>query len=131
MAIHDTVYLIDFSVNTIALPVAMEKGQDIIADYIIAEIEKYEHENFCKFIGAGVASTLRQMSPTLCSRLWLDVDVVPIVMHSNEDQMKTNSWDVRRVDEQADSMARKCIMLVFSFSAIFPFSASNPQLPSE
>ncbi|KAJ9149436.1 Glycosyltransferase family 4 protein [Pleurostoma richardsiae] len=110
LAIHDTVYLIDFSVKHIVLDDALRIGEDLIADYIISEVDKYEHENFAKFIGAGLPTTLKYMSPTLCSRLWLELDIVPIVMRPDDDHKQQSFWDVKRVDEQADSMARKCIM---------------------
>ncbi|KAK4131279.1 glycosyltransferase family 4 protein [Trichocladium antarcticum] len=110
VAIHDTVYLVDFSVKTIVLDDALRTGADLIADYVISEVEKYEHENFSKFIGAGLPTTLKYMSPTLCSRLWLELDIVPIVMRPDDEHKEKTYWDVKRVDEQADSMARKCIM---------------------
>ncbi|OIW25617.1 glycosyltransferase family 4 protein [Coniochaeta ligniaria NRRL 30616] len=110
LAIHDTVYLIDFSVRHIVLDDALKMGEDLIADYVISEVEKYEHENFAKFIGAGLPTTLKYMSPTLCSRLWLELDIVPIVMRPDDEHKEKTFWDVKRVDEQADSMARKCIM---------------------
>jgi len=110
VAIHDTVYLIDFSVEFIALQDAVQTGGDIIADHVISKIEKYEHDNFCKFIGAGLPTTLKVMSPTLCSRLWLELDIVPIVMRPDDENKEKNFWNVKRIDEQADSMARKCIL---------------------
>ena len=110
LAIHDTVYLIDFSVRHILLDDALKMGEDLIAEYVISEVEKYEHENFAKFIGAGLPTTLKYMSPNLCSRLWLELDIVPIVMRPDDEHKEKTFWDVKRVDEQADSMARKCIM---------------------
>ena len=110
LAIHDTVYLVDFSVKHIVLDDAMKMGADLIADHVIAEVTRYEHENFSKFIGAGLPTTLKYMSPTLCSRLWLELDIVPIVMRPDDEHKEKSFWDVKRVDEQADSMARKCVM---------------------
>ena len=110
LAIHDTTYLIDFSVKHLVLDDSRAQGKDLIADWVIAEVQRYSHENFSKFIGAGVPTTLRFMSPTLCSRLWLETDIVPIVMRPDEEHREQNFWDVKRVDEQADSMARKCIL---------------------
>lgn len=124
IAIHDTTYLIDFSVKHIVLDDAMKMGADMIADYVISEVEKYEHENFSKFIGAGLPTTVKYMSPTLCSRLWLELDIVPIVMRPDDESTKgTSFWDVKRVDEQADSMARKCIMYVAPVLSLSPFSS--------
>ncbi|KAH6951164.1 hypothetical protein BKA56DRAFT_505774 [Ilyonectria sp. MPI-CAGE-AT-0026] len=110
LAINDSVYLIDFSVKHIVLDDALRMGQDLIADYVLEEVEKYEHENFAKFIGAGLPTTLRYMSPSLCSRLWLDLDILPVVLHPDGEEREKSFWDLKRVDEQADSMARKCVM---------------------
>ncbi|KAG7293971.1 hypothetical protein NEMBOFW57_004032 [Staphylotrichum longicolle] len=110
LAIHDTVYLVDFSVKYIMLDDAMKMGADSIADYVVAEVERYEHENFSKFIGAGLPTTFKTMSPTLCSRLWLELDIVPIVMRPDDEHKEQSFWDVKCVDEQADSMAWKCVI---------------------
>lgn len=110
LAIHDSVYLVDFSVKHLELDEKSGGSDDRIADHVLEEIEKYEHENFSKFIGAGLPTTLKYMSPSLCSRLWLELDIIPIVMRPDEEQKETSFWDVKRVDEQADSMARKCIL---------------------
>uniref|UniRef100_L2G0U6 Clock-controlled gene-9 protein n=1 Tax=Colletotrichum fructicola (strain Nara gc5) TaxID=1213859 RepID=L2G0U6_COLFN len=110
LAIHDTVYLIDFTVKHINLDDQTQTGNDAIADYVINTLEGYEHENFSKFIGAGLPTTLKYMSPTLCSRLWLDLDIVPVVLRPDDEHKEQSFWDIKRVDEQADSMARKCIM---------------------
>lgn len=110
LAIHDTVYLLDFSVKYIALDDAMKMGHDLIAEHIISEVARYEHENFAKFIGAGLPTTVKYMSPSLCSRLWMDLDIVPIVIRPDDEHKEKSFWDAKRVDEQADSMARKCIM---------------------
>ncbi|KAI5920868.1 family 4 glycosyltransferase [Camillea tinctor] len=103
IAAHDQTYLLDFTLDHLR----PEEGKDVVADYVIAEIQKYEHENFSKIVGAGLPAHVEKMSPGLCSRLWLDIDVVPIVIPVNRSE--ESFWDSKRVDEQADSMARKCI----------------------
>ncbi|OAQ88031.1 trehalose synthase (Ccg-9) [Purpureocillium lilacinum] len=110
LSIHDSVYLVDFAVEQITLNDAMRPGDDLVAEKILSEITKYEHENFVKFVGAGLSTMMKYMSPSLCSRLWLELDIVPIVMRPESDNTTKNLWDVKLVDEQADSMARKCIM---------------------
>lgn len=110
LAIHDTVYLVDFSVRRIELDAAIRTGDDLIAEHILDDIRKYEHDNFAKFIGAGLPATLKYMSLSLCSRLWLDLDIIPIVIRPDDEGKEKNFWDAKRVDEQADSMARKCIL---------------------
>ncbi len=110
IAIHDTIYLVDFSVKHIELDDTLKAGQDLIGDYVISQVQNYERENFAKFIGAGLPTTVKYMSPMLCSRLWLELDIVPIVMRPDDEHKEVSFWDAKRVDEQADSMARKCIM---------------------
>jgi len=115
VAIHDSTYLIDFSVETVQIRDAIGKGEDPIADYVLDQLEKYEHTNIAKFIGAGFPTELLKKSPRLCSRLWLDLDVVPVSIVPELEGFETSSkdknfWSAKCVDEQADSMARKCIM---------------------
>ncbi|KAI8944080.1 glycosyltransferase family 4 protein [Xylaria longipes] len=88
MAFHDHTYLIDFTIEHLPLSKSVRSKQDLIVEFIVAATRQYEHENNAKFVGAAVPRRLVELSPKLCSRLWLDLD--------------------RNVDEQADSMARKC-----------------------
>ncbi|PTD02349.1 Trehalose phosphorylase [Fusarium culmorum] len=119
LAINDGMYLTDFSVKHLDLSDGEATGRDVIADYVLKEVQDYEQKNLAKFIGAGLSTTLRRVSKTLCSRLWLDLDIVPItVVNESEDEDEDeenrkgekNIWNVKRVDEQADSMVRKCVM---------------------
>lgn len=68
----------------------------------------------CKFIGAGLPHDLAKRAPRLCSRLWLGLDIVPISLlpdiEGDSVPGQDNFWVVKDVEEQADSMARKCIM---------------------
>ncbi|KAI0834002.1 glycosyltransferase family 4 protein [Hypoxylon sp. FL0890] len=109
IAIHDHTYLLDYMVEHLKLNDPSATGKDLIADYIISQLEKYEHDNLVKFLGAGLPLDLMQLSPTLNSRLWLEIDVVPIDF--DVDKSETGFWDDKNVDEQADSMARKCVMI--------------------
>jgi alpha,alpha-trehalose phosphorylase (configuration-retaining) len=116
LAIHDSVYLLDFCVGHVDRN-DEHYTSNSITDFIISKLSEYEHEHLCKILGAGVPQKVIFRSPTLCSRLWAELDVVPISPHDysveglkpRHDQI---SWDSRNVEEQADSMARKCIMLV-------------------
>lgn len=115
VAIHDSTYLLDFSVQTIETKDAIGQGEDPITDYVTKELETYEQTNFAKFIGAGLPTELLKQLPKLCSRLWLDLDIVPISIVPEVEGHEMNSkersfWHAKCVDEQADSMARKCIM---------------------
>lgn len=111
IAIHDEVYLVDYSVQTVHL----SSTTDAVANWAIKELTRYAHENLAKFVGAGIPCDLTVKSPTLCSRLWLELDVVPIsimpeVERVDANRKKSLHWDDKGVDEQADSMARKCVM---------------------
>lgn len=115
VAIHDTVYLVDFSVRTIQINDIHQEGEEPIADYVISQLKAYEKSNLSKFVGAGLPVELMKKSPTLCSRLWLELDIVPISIlpesEGHETELKDRTfWSAKCVDEQADSMARKCIM---------------------
>jgi len=105
VAIHDETYLLDFSVKTVNL----QAGHDVIADHVIKELESYEKLHLAKFIGAGIPFEVSKKCPKLCSRLWLELDIVPItIMAEVEGDEARKFWGVKDVDEQADSMARKC-----------------------
>lgn len=71
--------------------------------------------SIAKFVGAGLPTELLENAPKLCSRLWLDLDIVPISIVPEIEEYerrwkKRSFWNSKCVDEQADSMARKCIM---------------------
>ncbi|KAH8800507.1 hypothetical protein F5884DRAFT_685789 [Xylogone sp. PMI_703] len=111
-AIHDSVYLLDFSINEIDLA-NHETGKDAIAEHIAAVLTAYAKSNMSKFIGAGFPSDLLAKCPKLCTRLWLDLDIVPLSLTPEaeaHDGIKSEFWSVKDIDEQADSMVRKCIM---------------------
>lgn len=114
MAVHDTVYLLDFFVKELDIA-HQEKGGDAIAEYVIQTLSSYEQTNMSKFIGAGFPEVMLEKTPRLCSRLWLDLDIVPLslpaeIVDDEEDGVGSKFWNVKEIDEQADSMARKCIM---------------------
>ena len=110
IAIRNSVYLIDFSVEHITLSNTISAENDSIAEYVTATLEQYEHTAMSKFAGAGIQRDLDCLSETLCSRLWLHLDIVPIVLDPEQEHPGQNFWNFKAVDEQADSMARKCIM---------------------
>ncbi|KAI0290439.1 trehalose synthase [Multifurca ochricompacta] len=65
ISVHDSVYNTDFS--------------STILPYDAAQSEYREH--LCKFLGAGVTLSLLREAPNLCTRLWLELDIVPIVFN--------------------------------------------------
>jgi alpha,alpha-trehalose phosphorylase (configuration-retaining) len=83
----------------------------------VEELRSYERSYLVKFIGVGLPRELEDRSPNLPSRLWLELDIVLILImvdvvgHEHKTKAKSSGhWHVKSVDEQADSMVRKCIM---------------------
>ena len=97
-ACHDGTYTMDFAVDVLS------KATDSysIEYHLIDRISSYTKQNSYRFVGAGVAEQLIELCPYLLSRLWAELDIVPIIVKS-----EGGSKDV---DEIADSMARKCVM---------------------
>ena len=115
ISIRDSVYLHDFSVKQLNLVGDEKKDPDTISDHIINELSSYERNVFGKFIGAGIPYRLMTLIPKISSRLWAELDAVPILVdpdfEGHEADIRDQAyWNVKSVDEQADSMARKCIM---------------------
>lgn len=116
IAVHDGTALENFCVKSIRLEQDLQDGQ--ISNHVVTELRYYEHSYFVKFIGAGFSRELKKRSPSLTSRLWLELDVVPISLMvtspSGTEAKATNYWHKKQIDEQANSMVRKCILYVFT-----------------
>ncbi|CAH0054617.1 unnamed protein product [Clonostachys solani] len=108
LAIRDILYLRDF--YEVKVVIDSGSGRDAVANHLIEFLRLYERENLAKFIGCGIPSTLIDHIGNLCSRLWLELDIVPIVMPTKSLHHARGCWMAKAVDEQADSMARKCIV---------------------
>lgn len=121
-ASHDGTYCIDFAVHTISLPPLADDGShvsseghpqasseaaDPIADFVLGTIDEYRKEHFYKFAGAGISTTAHALSPLLASRLWAELDIVPMVLEHGPESLRAGQ--PLTVDEEADSMARKCL----------------------
>lgn len=79
-------------------------------DHLIPLLSDYRQEHVCKILGVGITADLHKESPNLCSRLWAELDIVPMVVSSNEIlPSRTEKSRVLEVDELADSAARKCL----------------------
>jgi hypothetical protein len=114
IAFHDSIYLHDFTIKQLDLTDTSSSIDNLITQYIINELRTFEHKKFVKFVGAGIPGNLTKLAPLLSSRLWAELDIVPISLRSREEpgtgSKHDSFWDKKSVDEQADSMARKCIM---------------------
>ena len=85
--------------------------EDYIANVekkLIGEIDKYRSEKLYKFAGAGLSTCVCEIFPRLHAMIWKDLDMVPLIFELNSDRYY--SKDITDlVEEQADSMARKCL----------------------
>ncbi|KAJ4165818.1 hypothetical protein LMH87_007432 [Akanthomyces muscarius] len=106
IGIRDNMYLLDCH-NEYIRPDHENIG-DAITDHVIEFLQLHERSNRVKLIGAGIPSNLVKITPSLCSRLWLELDTVPIVLPVHTESHK-RLWAAKHIDEQADSMARRCI----------------------
>lgn len=93
-------------------PFAVEDDRaQIIVDNLISRIREYRERHFYKFVGAGVSKRAVLLSPQLPSRLWAELDIVPMVFERGLESRSISSLPFT-VGEEADSMARKSLMFV-------------------
>jgi len=97
-ACHDGTYTMDFAVDILSPGL----NSHSIEDHLIDRIGSYARQNAYRYLGAGIAEQLLEICPYILSRLWAELDIVPIIVKA-----EGASDDV---DEVADSMARKCVM---------------------
>lgn len=82
LSVHDSVYATDFSSTVIPYtPGKLEQTAKDIEVHVLDTLRKFSNEHLCKFLGAGVTLSLLKESPNICTRLWLDLDIVPIVFN--------------------------------------------------
>ncbi|GAB1211645.1 hypothetical protein ATERTT37_000769 [Aspergillus terreus] len=120
VAIRDTTYLLDFFQRKLT-PNAHRTICMEIGDYVIGSLRNYSDCQMEKFIGLAMPKKVADECPTLCSRLWAELDVIPLVLDegnrkSSDDKFifglpESKSWWHKSLDEQAESMGRKCVRL--------------------
>ncbi|KAL5529118.1 hypothetical protein ACEPAG_5092 [Sanghuangporus baumii] len=82
ISIHDSVYNTDFASMLIPVPAGKKTvDPEQIENHILEALRKFSTEHLCKFLGAGVTLSLLREAPNLCTRLWLETDIVPIVFN--------------------------------------------------
>lgn len=131
--IHDGTYSIDFATTSIGgtssnnsessaassdtasgttTPATAEERADYFAEDIISKIKQYRDEHFYKFVGAGLTTKVVETCPQLPSRLWLELDIVPLVLEPSSGRHNTGNPDAPHyllVDEEADAVVRKAL----------------------
>ncbi|KAL5334319.1 hypothetical protein BJX70DRAFT_21890 [Aspergillus crustosus] len=121
VAIRDSTYLVDFAQEE--LPLQNERPLDIhVGDYIMGHLYEWCNKHLEKVIGLALPQQLVDKCPTIPSRLWSELDIIPLVLSEDSrlamggDEIrselhKSEDWELRTLDEQAESMARKCVRL--------------------
>ncbi|PWY95930.1 heat shock trehalose synthase [Aspergillus sclerotioniger CBS 115572] len=116
IAIRNSTDLVDLIVCSLHAP--RPDASDYAACEIVSELKKYREKHGEKIISAALHESLVDICPSLCSRLWGELDIVPLVLdhkdrerqHYDQGELATFSgWHRKELDERADSMVRKCI----------------------
>ncbi|KAI9570413.1 glycosyltransferase family 4 protein [Boletus coccyginus] len=82
ISVHDSVYSTDFSSVVVPYdPANPEKNATEIENHVLETFKKFSQEHLCKFLGAGVTLALLKEVPNLCTRLWLELDIVPVAFN--------------------------------------------------
>lgn len=121
LAIRDTTYLLDFIQRDMS---AGETGPShvVITNYVLSRLRRFTDEHSDKFMGLAMPQRVAKLCPELCSRLWAELDVIPLVLpeerHLQDRQSQRDlptgvDVDSREIGEQAESMGRKCVRLVY------------------
>lgn len=119
IAIRDATYLLDFlEQNFMPEEPAATPSCVALTDFILQELRTFSERHLEKFVGVALPERMANRCPKLCSRLWAELDIVPLVLkgerkiepdHLSDDRPKYTGWETRGVDEQAESMGRKCV----------------------
>ncbi|THC96099.1 hypothetical protein EYZ11_004421 [Aspergillus tanneri] len=116
VAIRDVTYLLEF-VQQHLKPKKDQSLSSAIADFVLDQLRQFSEKHMEKFMGLAMPQHLAQSCPDFCSRLWAELDILPLVLpeesRREEDDKFTfglpdsMTWKVRGTDEQAESMGRK------------------------
>ncbi|KAJ5666494.1 uncharacterized protein N7477_008942 [Penicillium maclennaniae] len=110
--VRDSVYPLDFAQYEFHSGNRRD-GWPGLSEFILSKVRDYQQNHSQKFIGLAMSTELSERCPELCSRLWAELDIIPIVLRKSEENI---SWGLyednlasRSLDEHAESIARKCI----------------------
>ncbi|KAJ5728447.1 hypothetical protein N7493_004777 [Penicillium malachiteum] len=118
IAFRDTTYLLDF-IQKVFDPAEHEPDADEAADFIITELKEYGEKHLEKIVGVAMPKHVACRCSRLCSRLWAELDILPLVLpestvtgwFTSRQRAKIHDGDPKTIDEEAESMSRKCVRL--------------------
>ncbi|QKX63329.1 uncharacterized protein TRUGW13939_10499 [Talaromyces rugulosus] len=109
--------LVSFFECQLALAPSHDKST-AVPDLVLQKLIEYRNSYNKKFAAVALPRSLADQCPSLCLRLWKELDSVPYVI-AKEPHQRTRAdqgelatfagWEEKQIDEQADSLARKCI----------------------
>ncbi|KAJ5267072.1 hypothetical protein N7478_009880 [Penicillium angulare] len=118
IAFRNTTYLLDFFEKTYD---SNEHGLDgdTATDCILKELRVYGERHLEKIVGVALSVLVVEQCPKLCSRLWAELDILPLVLpqsnltdrYTSRNPKGDREGDPKAIDEQAESMSRKCVRL--------------------
>ncbi|OKL63516.1 hypothetical protein UA08_01663 [Talaromyces atroroseus] len=115
IAIRDTTYLLDFYEQHFGTQLDQQLTNKEVADFIIARLREYSEEHDERFTGIGMPEDVATRYPELCSRLWHELDIVPIAfpegvpLFASSQYTDPTKWDTKSIDELAEAMSRRCV----------------------
>jgi hypothetical protein len=85
------VYTTDFTSFVVPFSAKDPDSQSAeIEEHVIQTFRQFSSDHMCKFVGAGVTIALLKEAPNLCTRLWLELDIVPITFNIRAYQTDEN-----------------------------------------
>lgn len=116
IAVRDSSYPLDFA--QFECPSGSRRdGWAGFTEFILGKAREYQEKHCQKFVGLAMSTELCERCPELCSRLWAELDIIPIVLRSSEEKVSFGLYEenlsYKSLDEHAESIARKCIRLGF------------------
>lgn len=115
IAIRDPTYLLDFVETKLETDPATCTQK--ATDFIVNQLREYMNKHLEKVLGLAMPTRVANDCTHLCSRLWAELDIIPLVLpesrlldpFTSRERSEQRTWDSRTIDEQAESMARKCV----------------------
>lgn len=124
ISFRDTTYLLDFIEESLE-PKNGVYPATVLTEFIITHLKHYAEKHLEKIIGIAMSPNMADSCPVLCSRLWAELDIVPLVLPETSmrdrfgsreklspEPIKARDVGAKSLDEQAESMSRKCVRCV-------------------
>ncbi|KAE8414797.1 hypothetical protein BDV36DRAFT_235157 [Aspergillus pseudocaelatus] len=113
IAFRNSAYLFDYVIFDVPAESSLT-----VCNRIVSELRTYSEKHMEKIVGLAMPLSLADKYPSFGPQLWRELDILPLVLEHKEraradaDQGELatfSSWNTKELDEQADSMVRKCM----------------------